>query len=101
MKIDWMTAAAVYFAAVNVAAFLLMAADKRRAGTGRRRIPESRLFAAALLGGGAGGWAGMRVWRHKTRHARFVWGMPVLAVLDIAGMAWLIVQQPHWVDYVR
>ena len=73
--------------------FALMGLDKRRARRGDWRIPERVLWAFALLGGGVGGFLGMRCFRHKTRHWYFRYGFPLLAVLDLAGLVWLL---PLW-----
>lgn len=72
-----------YLAVMNVAAFVMMGADKRRARKGRWRIPEKALFAAALAGGSAGAILGMQIFRHKTRHWYFVWGMPAILALQL------------------
>lgn len=79
----------LYLAAINLAAFGLMAADKRRARKHRWRIPEHTLFAAALLGGSVGALAGMYLCRHKTRHWYFVVGMPLILAAQIAAVLWL------------
>ncbi len=68
----------LYLAAVNVAGFALMGADKRRARQEKWRIPEWTLFAVALAGGSLGALAGMYLFHHKTRHWYFVVGVPVL-----------------------
>ena len=54
------------------------------------RVPEKRLFFLALLGGACGGWLGMRVFRHKTRHRAFVWGFPLLSLAQLALCAYLL-----------
>lgn len=46
---------AVYLLAVNLAAFVLYGADKRRAKQGAWRVPEKTLFLLPLLGGSVGG----------------------------------------------
>jgi len=76
---------------VNAIAFLLMGADKRRARWGRWRIPERALFLPALLGGALGAAAGMHLFRHKTKHWYFRWGLPalLLAQLGAGGWFWL------------
>lgn len=79
----------LYLAAINLAAFGLMAADKRRARKHRWRIPEHTLFAVALLGGSVGALAGMYLCRHKTRHWYFVVGMPLILAAQIAAVLWL------------
>lgn len=80
----------LYLAAINLAAFGLMAADKRRAQKHRCRIPEHTLFAAALLGGSIGAIAGMYLCRHKTRHWYFVLGMPLILACQLAAAWWLL-----------
>ncbi len=73
-----------YLVLVNFAGFALMGIDKRRAKRHAWRIQEKTLFLVALLGGSAGSWAGMYVFRHKTRHLRFVAGMPLLFAVQMA-----------------
>ncbi len=78
-----------YLAAINLAALFLMWLDKRRARRkGARRVRERTLFLSALLGGSVGAIAGMRLFRHKTKHWYFVWGMPAILILQLV-LAWL------------
>ena len=81
---------AYWLAAVNIAAFFLMWLDKRRAKRrGARRIRERTLFLSALLGGSAGAAAGMWIFRHKTKHWYFVWGMPLILLAQAAAAYWV------------
>ena len=75
------------WAIVNLTAFALYGADKRRARRGAWRIPERTLLAIALLLGGAGAFAGMRVFRHKTKHLSFRILVPLGAVISVAALA--------------
>ena len=79
-----------YLIAVNVLAFVLMGIDKRRARRGAWRVPEKTLFLLPLLGGSIGALLGMRVFRHKTKHWYFVWGVPAILLAQIALAAWLL-----------
>ena len=83
----------LYLAAVNVVAFAVYGADKRRAKKERRRVPEKTLFLLAAIGGSVGALAGMYAFRHKTRHWYFVWGVPAILVIQIALAVWLTVQK--------
>ena len=83
----------IYLAAVNVIAFVVYGADKRRAKKERRRVPEKTLFLLALIGGSVGAWAGMYTFRHKTRHWYFVWGIPAILAVQIALAVWLTAQK--------
>lgn len=62
----------------------LMGLDKRRARKDQWRISEQTLFLTALFFGAAGIWAGMYLFRHKTRHRAFVWGIPMLVSVNAA-----------------
>ena len=73
----------LYVAAVNVVSFLMMGIDKRKAVKRAFRIPESTLFVMAIIGGSIGSIAGMHLFRHKTRHWYFLYGMPVILALQI------------------
>lgn len=77
----------LYLAAMNVLAFALMGRDKHLARARRRRIPERTLFLPVLLGGSLGGILGMAVFRHKTKHSKFVLGFPLILLLHLA-LAW-------------
>lgn len=58
-------------ALMSAITFFLYGIDKRRARSGRRRIPERTLFLFAFLGGAAGALVGMRLFHHKTKHTYF------------------------------
>lgn len=72
----------VYCIVMNLAAFGAMGWDKHLARSGGRRIPEKTLLSLALLGGGIGAWFGMKQFRHKTKHALFAYGLPVIAIAE-------------------
>jgi len=76
-----------YIAGMSVVTLGMMGADKRRARLGRRRISERRLLLAAFIGGAAGGWIGMRLFRHKTRHRMFSIGMPLMTMAHVVLLA--------------
>lgn len=77
----------IYLVAVNLIAFVLMGVDKKRAKRNRWRIRERTLFLFPLLGGSLGGLLGMQMFRHKTRHWYFRWGLPLLLVVQLSGAA--------------
>ena len=82
-----------YLLIMNIWAFALMGFDKRRAKqNGARRIRERTLFLSALLGGSAGAVLGMWVFRHKTRHWYFVWGLPLILLAQLAAAYLLLLK---------
>lgn len=70
--------------ALNLASFLLMGVDKRRAVRDVRRIPEKTLLTACGLFAALGGLIGMHVFHHKTRKLKFSIGVPAMLFLQIA-----------------
>lgn len=80
----------LYLVLINVIAFLLMGIDKRRAVRHRWRIPEKTLFLSALLLGSIGANLGMQVFRHKTKHKSFVFGMPLILIIQTAAVLYFL-----------
>ena len=70
-------------AAANLVTFAAFGIDKWKAVRHRWRIPEATLLGLSLIGGALGGLAGMRLFHHKTRKARFFVGVPVMLALQL------------------
>ncbi len=79
-----------YLVLINVVAFVAFGVDKWKAQHGAWRIPELTLLLLAALGGSVGAWLGMRVWRHKTQHLKFLLGIPAIFVLQILLAWWIL-----------
>ena len=79
----------LYLLMINLIGFLMMWSDKRRAKWGKWRIPEQTLFIVTALGGGIGTIAGMYTFRHKTKKLKFIVGLPMLVILEIALVIYL------------
>lgn len=73
----------VYLLAVNLYGIYIMYNDKQRAKKGTWRVPESKLFAVAMLFGSLGVMIGMKKFRHKTKHYRFVYGIPIIFIFQL------------------
>ena len=80
----WLYVLAGYLVLVNVTAFAVYGADKRRAKKDRWRVPERTLFLVALIGGSLGALLGMHVFHHKTKHWYFRVFIPLILLLQIA-----------------
>lgn len=85
-----MQAVNFYLLLLNAAAFAAMGADKRKAIRGDYRIPERTLFLLSFIGGSLGAYTGMYCFRHKTRHKKFVIGMPLILIFHLAVYVILI-----------
>ena len=73
----------ILIAIMSLIGFCAMGIDKAKAKAGAWRIPEKTLFGIAILGGGAGVWLGMELFRHKTKHWYFKLGMPLILIVQI------------------
>ena len=75
---------------VNLLAFLAMLWDKSRSRiSGAERISEGMLFFLATMFGAVGVYAGMLLFRHKTRKWYFIIGIPALAAQNIVMLYFL------------
>ena len=77
-----------WLAAWSVVTFVAYAIDKAQARRGGWRIPEAALHGLAIAGGAIGGWVGLLMLRHKTRHPVFPLVLAVaLTVQIVIGVA--------------
>jgi uncharacterized membrane protein YsdA (DUF1294 family)/cold shock CspA family protein len=84
---------AVWYALVSLVTLAVYAADKARAGTTARRIPERTLHLLALAGGWPGSLLAQQELRHKTRKVRFqvlFWATILIHVILVA--IWCVVR---------
>ena len=68
----------------SVATFVACAVDKTQARRGGWRIPEIVLHGLAVVGGAAGGWLGLLLLHHKTRHPVFPLVLAVALTVQLA-----------------
>lgn len=80
----------IYLVVVNVIGLAIMGIDKQKAKRGRFRISEKALFSVAFLGGSIGVKTGMELFRHKTHHKKFVYGIPAIIVLQLAAVFYFL-----------
>jgi len=79
-----MTEVVAYFlVGINILAFIVYGIDKWHAAHGRWRIPEATLLGITVIGGSIGALIGMKVWHHKTKHKKFVLGLPAILLIQL------------------
>ena len=82
-----------YIVMMNLVSFALMGIDKYKEKKKAWRIPEATLFLFALFGGSLGSTLGMFAFHHKTRHWYFLYGMPLILVVQLICL-YLLWQSP-------
>lgn len=68
---------------ISIIAVVLTIYDKWAAKHGKRRIPEKILMLVAFFGGAIAMYLTMILIRHKTKHNKFMIGLPIMIVLHI------------------
>lgn len=81
-----------YLIIINVAAWIMYGLDKWKAKRGAWRLSERALLLVALAGGSVGALAGMMLFRHKTKKAKFVAGIPVMLVAHCVIIAVIVLE---------
>ncbi len=89
--------ALIYYVIINIIAFILYYADKRKAEQSKRRIPERSLLFYSFLGGSIGSYLGMLVWHHKTHKPKFRIWVPVWFIVHILMICFVTYQNNHLV----
>ncbi len=75
----------IYFALISLVAFCMVAYDKRAAKKKpKNRTPEKHLFFTAVIGGSVMMYTSMLIFRHKTKHKRFMIGLPIIMIMQFA-----------------
>ena len=81
-----------YLLSVNLATFIAYGIDKLKARRNgalhnkhylSRRIPEASLLLLAALGGSPAALLAMYLFRHKTLHKKFRYGVPAILIIQL------------------
>jgi uncharacterized membrane protein YsdA (DUF1294 family) len=73
----------IYLAVISLVSVIVTIHDKSAAIKKRRRVPEKTLILLSLIGGSVAMYVTMQMIRHKTRHAKFMLGIPAIMVLQL------------------
>ena len=75
-----------YLIIINIIGFILPPVDKSKAKKNKWRIRERTLFIVSALGGSVTRYISMRLFHHKTKHKRFMIGIPAIIVLQLGAV---------------
>ncbi|QED48880.1 DUF1294 domain-containing protein [Cytobacillus dafuensis] len=78
------------FIIMNLVGLYIMKVDKKKAKLNQYRISEGTLWLVAFLFGAVGMTLGMKLFRHKTKHFQFKYGLPFLSIVEIGLFLYLI-----------
>ena len=80
----------IYLGIINLIGFFAMFLDKQKAKRNKWRIPEKTLFLLAIIGGSLGTTLGIHMFRHKTKHWYFKFGMPMILIIQFVLMIYFV-----------
>lgn len=75
-----------YLCAVSLISAVICVYDKISAIRGWWRVSESLLMTLSFIGGSVAMYAVMRIIHHKTRHNKFMLGIPLMIVMQIVAV---------------
>ncbi len=73
-----------YLTIISLISVTVCCYDKFAAAKGNWRISEKTLFLLSILGGSIAMFTTMKLIRHKTKHAKFMIGLPIITLLQLA-----------------
>ena len=85
----YMKIALYYLLAVNLLTFITYGIDKYKARHNHWRVREASLLLLAALGGSIGALLAMKMFRHKTQHKKFRYGVPAILLVQLVIAAFL------------
>lgn len=72
-----------YFLSVNLLTFIAYGIDKHKARHKHWRVREASLLLLAVLGGSPAALLAMHLFRHKTQHNKFRYGVPAILIAQV------------------
>jgi len=85
----------IYLALISFIAIVVTIADKSKARRNKWRVPEAALLGISALGGSVAMLITMMIIRHKTKHVKFMLGIPLIIALQIAAVVVIILKFPN------
>ncbi len=76
-----------YFIIISFISILVTVIDKLNSINGKWRVSEKSLFLLAIVGGAFAMYLTMRIIHHKTLHNKFMFGLPLIILLQIVLIA--------------
>ena len=79
----------IYVFVINIIGIIITCYDKLCAVKHSWRVKERTLMLISILGGSIGMYITMQLIRHKTKHLKFLLGIPMIFIFQIA-LIWFI-----------
>ena len=80
----------LYLSVINLITLIAFGLDKLFAVRKQFRVSEKALLLCALCLGAIGAYAGMKVFRHKTRHIQFKVFVPIMVIFNLIIVGFIV-----------
>lgn len=80
-------AVGIWLCLISAVSVFVTISDKKRAQKHQRRVPERTLLWLSAFGGSVAMYLTMKKIHHKTKHKKFMIGIPVIFLAEAAGLA--------------
>jgi len=84
----------VYLAGISLVSVIVTIADKQKARKGAWRVPEATLLLLSALGGSVAMYLTMHLIRHKTKHIKFMLGIPLIIAFQGIAVLYFLNRYP-------
>ena len=88
MKSPLLTYLVIYWCVISLVSIFVTISDKVKAKRKAWRVPEATLLLLSALGGSVAMYLTMLLIRHKTKHIKFMLGIPLILVCQIIILLW-------------
>ena len=79
-----------YISFISLIAIIVTVIDKRAAERGKSRISENALLIISAIGGSVAMFVTMIMARHKTKHLKFMVGIPIILILQVLLLVFVV-----------
>lgn len=90
MKYPILTLLIIHLCVISLISIFVTVSDKIKAKRGKWRIPEAVLMLLSALGGSFAMYLTMQLIRHKTKHKKFMVGIPIIMVFQLILLIWIL-----------
>ncbi len=80
-----------YFIIISIIGIIVTVHDKIAAKRNKWRVSEKTLFLISILGGGLAVYITMLIIRHKTKHKRFMIGIPIILISELILISGIVI----------
>lgn len=94
MKNPYFTFIVILVCVTSLISIYVTIYDKRMAKKGGWRVPEATLLLLSALGGSLAMYITMLLIRHKTKHIKFMIGIPIIMVFQAVLLLWMNSKMP-------